>query len=112
MAETQTRPFPLRTILSVMHANTIGGRGIDKTGVTVADGMELMRHMYPGIRVAPSDQRHYLGFQFAALLRKRYPHFAQVSFAKVTQQNFDDWMGVQELEFGEMIDVPVVGKYR
>lgn len=107
----ETRSFPLRTILCTMHANKLGGRGVERTLTTIQDSAQLQRYMYPGvIRPSHQEEGHYLRNQFSALLRKQFPQFANVSIAKVTQSNFDEWLEVQETEFGEHIEVPVIGK--
>lgn len=114
MAKRQTsKMFPLRTVLVIMKAHQLGCRGVERTGVTEAHGKELLEHMYPGITVpSPRNIGHYLRYQFASLLGKIFPHLANVSVAKVTQSNFEEWMGVQESEFGIEVEVPVIGKAR
>lgn len=111
--KTETRSFPLSTVLVIIKARELGRRGVERTGVMESHGKELMTHMYPGMRVPdPRDMGEYLRNSLAPLLRKQFPELAHVSVAKVTQANFQEWMEVQESEFGAEIEVPVIGKTR
>lgn len=110
----ETRSFPLRTILSIIHANDINGKAL-KAQTSEADAMELLRHMYPSVLPKKwQEKRLYLRNQFAALLSKQFPHlaYARTSLLEKVDDawDLDEWMEVQESEFGEHIDVPVVGK--
>lgn len=114
MAEAgETRSFPLKTIICIIKAKELVQQGINPIGVSTQEGREVLSHMYPGIIIQNQGIGKYIPNQFAALLSKVFPQLACKDVATVaSRKKLSEWLRMMEKEFGETIDVPVVGKSR